>query len=282
MSPVTVSEAIKRSKRIIVIPVLLCLAPMLPLIWLLDHYKISAFWGLIVIVSCFVLMILAGLYFTLKWEIWALQNVDDIYALKKRVESQLFSMGFPSKKTIGSKSDKALVQELWKERSLNTPLYRPAISYDYTLPEETIIYGSRFQNGTLTVCIAGMLFISYNKISDRSQLYLVLTGELIAISYFLYKTIFPRLKLKVSAKGIWVPKTGFTKWGEIARIYIRDEFDGSTMTELLCFTIKERQLSKDIIIKIMDLNLTSSKLEYAIKNYLSAYNKTALQPLLFG
>ena len=264
------------------IPVLICLAPMLPLIWLMDRYKLPAIGGVLVIVSCFALMIVAGLYFTLEWEIWALQNVDDVYALKTRVETQPFSMGFPSKRTIGTKSQKALVKELWEERSLRTPLYRSGITYDYTLPEEMIIHCSRLQNGVLTVCLLVMLFISYTKIPDKSQLYPVLIGELIALVYFLYKTISPGLKLKLSAKGMWIPKTGLVSWQEISRIYIRDDLDQNTLAAFLCFTRKEPPRSKEMILKIKDLNITSSKVEYAIKNYLSAYNKTARQPLLFG
>ncbi|WP_114791890.1 hypothetical protein U0035_15180 [Niabella yanshanensis] len=283
MLTVTVSEAIKKSNRIVVVPVLLCLAPILPLIWLFDHYKVSAVWGLIVIVSCFVLMILAGLYFTLKWEIWALQHVDDIKALKTRVENRPFSMGFPAKWKIGSKSRKLLVQELWEERSSRTPLYRPAISYDYTLPDEIAVYGSRIQYGAFALCLLAMPFISYSRITDKYQLYLVLPVELIAIIFFLYKTIFPGLKLKLSAKGIWLPKTGHVKWEEISRIYIKDELDqDAALTAFLCFTKKQPLLSKEIIFKIRNLNLTSSKLEYAIKNYLSAYNKKASEPLHFG
>lgn len=282
MSPVTVSEAVKRSKRTIVIPVLLCLAPMLPLTWLFDRYKVPAAWGLIVIVACFVLMILAGLYFTLKWEIWALQNVDDVQTLKKRMESHPTSMGFPSKWTIGSSADKRLVQELWAERSLKTPILRPAISYDYTLAQETIIYRSRLQNGVLSACLAGMMFISYTKIFDKHQLYPILIAELMAACYFLYKTIFPSLKLKLSAKGIWMRKAGFVSWKDISRIYIQDELKQGSLTELLCISGTAPLLPQEIIFNIKDLNSGSAKLEYVIKNYLSVYNKKASEPLHFG
>ncbi len=190
-------------------------------------------------------------------------------------------MGLPSKWTIGSSADKQLVQELWAER-LKTPVLRPAISYDYTLAQETVIYGSRLQNGVLAGCIAGMMFISYTKTLDKYQLYPILIVELMAACYFLYKTIFPSLKLKLSAKGIGMRKTGLVNWKDISRIYIKDEIKQGTLTELLCISGTTPLFPKEIIFKIKNLNSGSAKLEYVIKNYLSVYNKTASEPLHFG
>src|SRR5688500_17385992 len=104
MEVVTVSQAVKKGGIMIALPVCIVLCfPMLVMITMSTLFSIAPLWGIITIIGCFVSAVLTGLYCTLKWEIWALKNVEDVYALKSRIEGQLFSTGFPSKWIIGSK-----------------------------------------------------------------------------------------------------------------------------------------------------------------------------------
>ncbi|MGC4232210.1 MAG: hypothetical protein QM594_04460 [Niabella sp.] len=286
IEPLTVSGVVNKAKTMVALPLcMILLLPMAVLIYWGDRYGLSPVMGVMGIVLCFVAAIFTGMYQTLKWEIWALQHVDDVLALKQRVESQTFSTGFPSKWTIGSRTDKKLVKELWTERSLKTPVYKNAISYDYTLPDETIITGSRAQNIAFLFCALGIAYVSFQNNVDHLQLYIVLSVVFIGFVYFLYKTLFPGKKLILSANGIWSEKAGFIKWGEVYRVYIWDDIERQGAQVEKLSIIKAGlipQKSKNITLNIKSLGITSSRLEYTIKNYLAAYNKNSSVPLHFG
>ncbi|MCH5599535.1 hypothetical protein [Niabella ginsengisoli] len=286
MEFVTVSQAVKKAGMMIALPVCIVLCfPMIIMIIMSTLFSIAPLWGIITIVGSFILAILTGMYCTLKWEIWALKNVADVHALKSRIESQLFSTGFPSKWIIGSKHDKELIKQLWEDRALRNPVYKPAISYDYTLPEEMIITGSRMQNAILIFCCVGLIYISSTSIFAKVKLSIIVAIESLIGLYFLYKTIAPAKKFTLSAKGIWTKKTGVINWENVFKIYIWDDI-GQGFSKVEKFSVIQKglitQKKKAVVFAIKDINISSSRLEYIIKNYLFVYNKKAINPLYFG
>ncbi|HMR83013.1 MAG TPA: hypothetical protein PKE30_07775 [Niabella sp.] len=82
--PLTVSGVVNKAKTMVALPLcMILLLPMVVLIYWGDRYGLSPVLVVIGIVLCFTAAIFTGMYQTLKWEIWALQHVDDVFALKK-------------------------------------------------------------------------------------------------------------------------------------------------------------------------------------------------------
>ncbi|HMR83012.1 MAG TPA: hypothetical protein PKE30_07770 [Niabella sp.] len=177
------------------------------------------------------------------------------------------------------------MKDLWTERSLKTPVYKSGISYDYTLPDETIIRGSRGQNTVFLFCALSVAYISFQNNVGGLRQYIIWGLAFIGFVYFLYKILFPDKKLILSAAGVWSKKTGFIKWEEIYKVYIWDDIERQGAQVQKLSIIKAGlipQKSKTITLSIKSLGITSSRLEYTIKNYLVGYNKNSLVPLHFG
>lgn len=261
---VSVDEAIAKGHRMVTYPGIFTFLGIIGLCFYLGIQKILPFW---VIPSGFgIAFVLAWLYWSVmitKWRLWAFENVRNVHELKKRaVQEQLIWAGdsFFEKTEIRSSTDKEKIKS-FKNKFDTKDLFID----DITIPDETIIYYSKWGNFVEMAMMIGCLALGIYLIVKTDSYIL---GSIISLAgaYFGYREYKEATNTEpqiiVSDKGIKTISTAFYKWkdieneeaisegsGKYTRYYLTyDHSAGSEHIQIDDFDTDQKSLNKLLIL----------------------------------
>lgn len=274
---VSVEQALKRGRNMVIIPSFLIIGLMISGIILsffsLPNY-VFAFLPLLLVPG----LLLAGVYrgvMVTRWRVWAFENVRNVHELKRRaIQATLIPS---SEKKIFERLEIWSAADKEKWRQLQTKFQRDDVFIDdHQIPQETVIRYSKLKKGFylafyLFSCCVGLFFLFVPKKERLGPTaiigYIWATGITGLMGFLFYVTIEDfkdtSPKLVISNLGIRINSNLFYKWSEISEEKVVCRRAPRSIRFFLVYTTREgvREMLLD------DLDIGSKKLENLLVLY---------------